>query len=70
MKVILYSTGCPKCNVLKQKLDEVGIVYEVNSNVDEIMKLGVRSVPVLSVDGKLYLFMDAINWLNKIVNEA
>ena len=25
MKIILYSTGCPKCKVLKHKLEEKGI---------------------------------------------
>ena len=29
---ILYSTGCPKCNVLTRKLDAKGIEYTVNNN--------------------------------------
>ena len=46
-EVILYSTGCPKCNVLKQKMDNCGISYTVNDSVDEMLSLGITQVPVL-----------------------
>ena len=50
MKIILYSTGCPKCKVLKHKLEEKGIAYTENNTVDEMLSLGIVQVPVLSVD--------------------
>lgn len=63
-KVILYSTGCPKCLALKKKLDMCGIKYEVNDSVDEMQKMGFQELPKLSVNGIVYDFIDAIQWLN------
>ena len=30
----LYSTGCPKCQVLKKKLDTAGINYTIESDIE------------------------------------
>ena len=38
----LYSTGCPKCNILKKKLDAINAQYDVITNEDEIKRQGVR----------------------------
>ena len=62
--VILYSTGCPKCRVLKQKLDSKSIQYKEENSVDVMLSLGIMQVPVLSVDGKLLLFAQANEWVN------
>ena len=64
MKIVLYSTGCPKCKVLKSKLDSKGIEYTENSSVEEMTKLGIAQVPVLSVDGDLMDFKEAVSWVN------
>lgn len=64
--IVLYSTGCPRCNVLKQKLDSKSIRYEVNTSVDEMEALGISQVPVLLVDEKLMRFTDAVKWVNEI----
>ena len=64
-KIILYSTEtCPKCKVLKTKLDNKNIQYEVNMDVKEMRALKIFSVPVLSIDGKLYNFSEANDWIN------
>lgn len=65
MNVVLYSTGCPRCKVLKQKLDNKGIPYTMNSSVDEMLSLGIAQVPILSVDGDLLPFTKAIEWVNQ-----
>lgn len=62
---ILYSTGCPKCEVLKKKLAEKGIQYTENNSVDEMLKLGIEAVPVLKVDDRLLDFKKAVDWVNK-----
>lgn len=62
---MLYSTGCPRCNVLKKKLAEKGIDYTENNSVDEMMSMGIMEVPVLSVDGKLLDFSEAVKWVNE-----
>lgn len=62
-KVVLYSTGCPKCNVLKRKLDGAGIEYEIVSDTDEMLKLGMKSAPALGVDDEILEFGKAIEWV-------
>lgn len=64
--IILYSTGCPKCNVLKKKLDEKGVQYKLNTSEEDILKLGVLSVPLLSINGRLLDFGKSIAWVNGI----
>lgn len=66
MTVILYSTGCPKCRVLKKKLTDKHIIFEENNSVEEMESLGLVEVPALSVDGDLLEFSKAIQWVNNI----
>lgn len=64
MKIILHSTGCPKCEVLKKKLKAKNIEYVENNNIEDMESLGIDQVPVLSVDGNLMSFAEANNWIN------
>lgn len=63
--VNLYSTGCPQCKVLTQKLDEKGIIYNIITDVDTMIKRGFTSVPVLEVEDKVYNFSQAIQWVKE-----
>lgn len=65
MEVVLYSTGCPQCNVLKKMLDSKGVSYVVNTNVEDMMRLGLTSVPYLSVDGELFDCAESMAWVNE-----
>lgn len=66
MNVIVYSsTGCPQCNVLKMRLTQKGIQYEVCDDIDEMERLGIKSIPVLSVDGRLMNFPEAFKYVNE-----
>lgn len=65
MNIILYSTGCPKCNVLKKKLTGKNIEYTENNDIDVMTSLGIDQVPVLSVGGKLMDFAEANKWVNE-----
>lgn len=65
MEVILYSTGCPKCNVLKKKLNDKNINFTENNDIDIMTSLGIEQVPVLSIDGKLMDFSQANAWINE-----
>lgn len=62
--IILYSTGCPKCNVLIKKLDAKGIEYTIESNEEQMINMGLSSIPALSVDGELMNFKAAVDWVN------
>jgi glutaredoxin len=64
--VILYSTGCPKCKILKEKLDSKSITYQVYDNAELMIQKGFRSVPMLEVDGVLMDFLQANNWIKEI----
>lgn len=64
--MILYSTGCPKCNVLKKKMAAAGIDYtEVNDSA-AIKEKGIVFVPVLEVNNKLYSFKEAVDYINNL----
>lgn len=66
MDVVFYSTDCPKCKVLKAKLDSKGIDYTVFNDVDKMVEMGITTVPDLMVDGKLMNFKESIDWLNSL----
>lgn len=63
--IILYSTGCPKCEVLKKKIEKSGIPYTENQSVDDMLALGITQAPVLSVNGALMPFRQAVEWINR-----
>ena len=63
--IILYSTGCPKCKVLKIKLAKKGIQYSERSDLEEMQALGMKSAPALMVNNSLLDFNHAIAWLNE-----
>lgn len=65
MNIILFSTGCPKCNIIKKKLADKQITYVENNSIDEMLSLGIEQVPVLSVDGELLDFGKANQWVNE-----
>ena len=67
MNVILYSTGCPKCNILKKKLADAKIDYRVIEDVDVMVSKGLKEVPWLEVDGNLMNFVDSSKWINERV---
>lgn len=64
MKVILYSTGCPKCNILKKKLDEKNIKYDIISDIQTMIAKGMNLLPVLEVDGVEMEYKVAVTWVN------
>lgn len=63
-EIILYSTGCPKCKILKAKLSAKNIPHTENNSIQDMMALGIETVPVLSVNGKLLPFKAANDWVN------
>lgn len=65
-KMILYSTGCPKCNVLKAKLKQKNVDYVENNNVDEMQKMGITTVPMLMINSDLLDFVEAVEYINSL----
>ncbi len=64
MNVVLYTTHCPKCKVLKKKLDIAGIEYQIEEDVDVMTDKGFLSAPMLEVDDKVMDFSEAVRWVN------
>lgn len=68
-KIILYTTHCPKCNVLTKKMRSKNIKFSEISDVSKMTKLGITTVPVLNVDGKLLDFKEANDYINSLEGE-
>ena len=64
-KVILYEHGCPRCKVLKSKLDEKGIEYEDISDVEIMKAKGFQEAPKLEVSGVIMDFKEAVKWIKE-----
>ena len=64
-KVILYEHGCPRCRVLKMKLDQKGIKYDDVTDVEVMKSKGFKEAPKLEVDGTIMDFKDAVEWIKE-----
>lgn len=63
--IILYTTHCPKCNVLETKLKSKNIEFEICENVDLMLSKGIQQAPYLEVDNELMDFSKAVKWVNE-----
>lgn len=66
MEIILYTIGCPHCNILKDKLKQKGINFKIVDDVDEMEKLDIISAPQLFNGEKMLNYNEALEWLSKI----
>lgn len=66
MKVILYSTHCPKCSVLESKLKEKNIEFKEVNDQQIMLDKGFMSAPMLEVDGEILKYADAMKWVSEI----
>ena len=73
-KIIFYTTNCPRCQVLKKKMDALGIDYELNDDIEEMMLWGIQTVPMLRIEEELFDssslttlldFSQAVKWLKE-----
>lgn len=62
--ITLYTTHCPRCKVLKAKLDGENIDYEVVEGEEAIREKGFTTTPLLEVDDKILTFSEAMQWIN------
>lgn len=60
---ILYTTHCPKCNVLKEKLDAANIEYCEVDDIEKMVIQEIDTVPVLQVDDIKMSFPTAVEWI-------
>lgn len=63
--IILYSNNCPKCKILKDRLDQKGLSYSICSDEELMISKGFRSMPILEVDGNVYMYFEAIKYIKE-----
>ena len=63
--ITLYSTHCPRCIVIQDKLEDKNIEYTIVTDVEEMSKLNIMSVPMLKVNDELLPFKEANDWINE-----
>lgn len=64
--IVIYSTGCPACKFLEQRLKDKHINFTIN-NDEEIMKQkGIVSVPVMEVGDELLNYKQSLEWVDKV----
>jgi len=68
MEYILYSTNCPKCNILEKKLNQKNISFTkiTDFNEEELLSKGFTAVPVSLIDNKYYDFKEAVDYINTL----
>ena len=65
MEIILYTlpTFCPRCNMIKTRLEEKHLTYEEIQSPEELEKMGFDIAPAVKIDGKVYGFSAALSWI-------
>ncbi len=64
MKVVLYTTNCPKCKILETKMKQKNIKFETVTDLDVMNEKGFMEAPMLEVDGQTMNFVTANTWVN------
>lgn len=64
--IILYSTGCPKCEILKKKMGEKNISYTEINDIDIMNEKNITFVPMLEIEGKLLNYRESVGFINSI----
>ena len=67
--IVLHTTNCPRCIVLKEKLNACKLSYSINEDIDIMFQKGIKHVPILEVDGELLDFAAAVRLL-KVVSSS
>lgn len=68
--IIVYTIGCVKCDILEEKLQAKNIKYTTINDEKIFNELKIDKFPVMSIDGKLYEYGDAVKWVNSQKGEA
>lgn len=62
--IVIYSTGCPRCQVLKKKLTQIGLTYTEETDTNVMVALGMKFAPGMRVNnGEIMNFNQAVHWI-------
>ena len=63
--ITIYTTEtCPKCKILKKKLNSKNITFNEVNDIEVLKSLDIYEVPILEVENKYLEFNEANNWVN------
>ena len=66
-KMVLYTTGCPKCRILEKKLSDKDIGFEKCDDREVMSSLGMVSLPMLRLDdGRMLGYFEAVKYVNAL----
>ena len=58
---VYSSSSCPRCKVLKMKMDKANLNYDVVEDIEIMKEKGIKSIPVVELeDGRILDFSAAI----------
>ena len=70
MEMTLYcpadASHCPKCKILKFKLDKLKLKYEEKYDPDFLKRHNYFSYPAMEINGEPHDYMQSINWVNDL----
>ncbi len=61
--IVLYTTGCPRCKILYQRLLEKQVDFTICDDVEKMIEMGFMEAPVLVVGDVIMNFNQALAWL-------
>ena len=69
MEITMYSTGCPNCKRLESRLKAANLTYNICNDLNKLKELNFSNIPMLDIDGTLFGYRPAINWINNYIQE-
>ena len=63
-KIILYTTHCPRCEVLMKKLQDKNLNFDIVDDLEKIKEKGITIVPMLEINDNILNFKGAVDWIN------
>lgn len=68
--IVAYSTNCPKCRILKKKLETSGLDYEFIEDEAEVMKVAqehnIMEAPFTIIDGEVFNFSQTLKKMQEM----
>lgn len=66
-KIVLYTTGCPKCRTLEAAMKRKEMQYETCGDVNKMIELGFMEAPILQIGEKMLPYNEAMKYVMEMV---
>lgn len=61
--ITLYSTGCPKCNILERRLTNDKINFTISYDINKLIEMGFQNAPILQINDQFIEYGEAMKRL-------